>query len=62
MIRKLKESKFDTWDDLTHDLFNAVARVLFKYSDKDITSEDFRTAMEFVTDKFDDVAEEYNLD
>lgn len=59
--RIVKEDRFDTWDDLTHDLFNAVAEVMFKYRNEDITSEDFRSVMDFVIDKFDDVSDEYGL-
>ena len=59
--RIVKEDRFDTWDDLTHDLFNAIAKVMFKYRNRDITSEDFREAMDFVVDKFDDVSDEYGL-
>ncbi len=40
---------FDIRDNLTHDLYNAIGNVMFKYRNHDITEEDFDSILEEVS-------------
>lgn len=49
----------DVRDDLTHDLFNAIGDVLFKYKKYPISADEFEEIMNFVTDRLNDSDDDY---
>lgn len=61
MVRRLNEVNEDILDNMTHDLYNAVGKVMFKYRNEYISKSDFENVMEFVTTRFSD-GEDYDFE